>query len=128
MKKQKYAPEQNVAYDALIAANERLRTAHHTPLPWKAERGSHQTRDPQFWQCPVVHGGLRVANVAGTSKEEAEANAAFIVRAVNNHQRLINQLKACRNKLKDMMDDSEWCQPVGLLDAIDQAIAKAEAI
>ena len=66
--------------------------AHHTPLPW------HRTHNT----LNVFADGYKAAIAAtfsyeyresGPSKEEAEANAAFIFRACNAHNELVSALR-----------------------------------
>ena len=61
----------------------------HTPLPW-FEHGWESRDDAVFVRS--VGGVLvaRVCYIGGT--EPAEANAALIVKAVNNHERLVAAL------------------------------------
>jgi hypothetical protein len=60
----------------------------NTPTPWAyKEKAIQDTKDPLFWNCDVIKGGIRIARVSGRSKEEAEANARFIVTAVNHHKK-----------------------------------------
>lgn len=66
-----------------------------TPRPWAiTERHATQNvRDPMFWEKDVIKGGIRVAKCAGFGKNEAEANAQLIVKAVNSHEKLVEALK-----------------------------------
>ena len=71
---------------------------NHTQTPWidSARVANQNPNDPQFWHKDIIKGGIRVVRCTGTSKEEAEANATFIVKAVNNHiefVKLLNELK-----------------------------------
>jgi hypothetical protein len=60
----------------------------HTPTPWRVTKAYRITGGPQ--------GHTYVAsldNVKHLSPEELEANAAFIVRAVNSHDEMLAALK-----------------------------------
>lgn len=72
----------------------------HTPTPWKLRSQSGQEYDKDFKN--EISGGDRHLLVtcypcdypAPTPESAiAEANAAFIVKAVNNHEKLVNMLK-----------------------------------
>lgn len=111
----------------------------HTPTPWQAFEfgGEHpaigikpETWAPkiQYWIASVP---LRRAPGAGASiqdcgatTDEARANAEFIVRAVNSHDRLV---KALRRAVNHLLMDGTHCNDVA--DALTQcqaALAAAE--
>ena len=100
--------------------------ARHTPLPWElhaegAGYNSVQACQPDSSErgcCPIVE-----SFVLGRTREEAEANAAFIVRAVNNHEALLAALKFCRNVL--MANPIEMSEHMAIEKA-DAAIASAK--
>jgi hypothetical protein len=63
--------------------------AKHTPIPWTVD------------YCWINSGELQVAEVnmnnlweSGQTEEEVQANAAFIVRACNSYQALLDALQA----------------------------------
>ena len=59
----------------------------HTPTPWRNKSGQ------------VLANGLElVAQCEGKNTQEWEANAAFIVRAVNNFEALLDTLKTIRRE------------------------------
>lgn len=70
-----------------------MSAAKHTPLPWKLDR----------FGCPCIatddagYSAMRDSIVANgfalTNTDEAKANTALIVRAVNNHQKLVDALR-----------------------------------
>jgi hypothetical protein len=63
----------------------------HTKLPWSLVEA--RTRHGHL--CEVHAGdGYDVATVYGRDPDEREANAAFIVKAVNAHETLISALRA----------------------------------
>jgi len=85
----------------------------HTPTPWK------------LWDGTKVYGhehdGSDVSIVDSSSSflspETSQANAAFIVRAVNCHEELVALLRECRHP--GLSED--------LYHRIEKAIAKSEA-
>ena len=73
----------------------------HTELPWEVETHNHVC-DEQ-WNT-IVKGAIDITHntqpheiacdkYSSLSQEENEANAAFIVKAVNNHENLLSALK-----------------------------------
>lgn len=84
----------------------------HSPLPWKTTNGYYGP----IIDCP--DGQERVCTVDGArSPDEKEANAAFIVRACNNHYQLVEALKYARRFLKPEDVDMAY---------IDQALSNAK--
>lgn len=78
-----------------------------TKRPWKiSERRTRQDqKDKIFWYTNVIKGGIRIAKVSGIGKENAEANAKLIVKAVNNHERLVKALKKAQVRLIECEGD-----------------------
>lgn len=74
----------------------------HTPTPWGIN-GTHKLFDEQDEDSLIIRAdGMWVAVVTPDAndhvrlgKEEVQANAEFIVRAVNSHEELLESLKAC---------------------------------
>jgi hypothetical protein len=66
----------------------------HSPTPWKLEDS-----DPA-WPPHLVGADCHVALVMNKSHVAYEANAAFIVTAVNSHEALVEALKAARKQLE----------------------------
>jgi len=65
----------------------------HTPLPWHRPAGPgalFSGKDGRLL-CEMHEGG---GGMLGVSKSESEANAAFIVRACNNHYLMLEALEA----------------------------------
>lgn len=102
--------------------------SQHTPTPWSIEGklNKHQegllitSRDGLSIVCEMS-GGLPFY--------EVEANAAFIVRAVNSHEALINALKEVSNAANvcaahDQLNASYWFAKQKI---VNEAIAQAEA-
>lgn len=95
----------------------------HTPTPWNWD-SSKTIR----LGTPLKY---EVASL-GLSREVAEANAAFIVRAVNAHEELVSFIRSldfgnecgCPFTKSVMHDDD--CHQIALEKRRDEAIAKAE--
>ena len=69
----------------------------HTPTPWTVSENDatkiYGNRNDQPYS-------YMVADTYGY-KDEREANAAFIVRACNNHNQLVNLLELCEPFIRD---------------------------
>ncbi|MGR3218615.1 MAG: hypothetical protein ACUZ8H_02205 [Candidatus Anammoxibacter sp.] len=86
----------------------------HTDLPW------HKNKN--YADCIHAEHGDMVTDlsyVRVNSKEINEANAAFIVKACNNHYQILAALKSVRNC--QTMHEMNWVE-------IDEAIKQAEAV
>lgn len=89
----------------------------HTPTPWNVNQGR------------ITADGVTVAtsyapsNATVNSIALRDANAAFIVRACNAHDELVEILERARGVVQ-MVDDAEGGQ-IDLLSAIDARLAKA---
>lgn len=110
----------------------------HTPTPWRVEKGTgliwgdcttFEDGTPDRLGVPVTDSQLERpwAQGKGPSYEEMKANAAFIVRAVNSHQAMVDALEAARERLQG---DAESCEPGWkgaqyLVEQIDEALALA---
>lgn len=95
----------------------------HTPTPWFT--------DPSFNHESISAGpnGFLVADCSrtGGDKDEYQANAAFIVRAVNSYEEMLKGLYELRDRLvmgQDSSGNSEINQDE--IDLINRLIAKAE--
>jgi len=94
----------------------------HTKLPWKLK----DTRYGMFIDCEKNY---CVASTTDRSDQSNDANAAFIVKAVNNHYTLTEQRDELLAALKDCVDDmrlKETPVPLFILDLLWK-INKAEA-
>ena len=93
----------------------------HTPGPW-------YTRHGQISSLSSSH-GCTIANCNRTAKgipdEEIEANAAFIVRACNAHDDLLNALQLAVATI-ERLERHAPNSANGTLDVAKAAIAKAE--
>ena len=100
----------------------------HTPTPWSIDKET--INDPDV----VIESksGCFVAQVSSDADDtEAQANAAFIVRAVNAHEELLDNIRQAIRALEAGLDDTGEC--IGhvstmdcVVDDLKQAIAKAE--
>ena len=75
-----------------------MNTQKHTPTPWKTWfcEDNKRLKTGHWAFCPAIQaddGVLRIVPFAGIRGDVAEANAAFIVRAVNSHEALIEACK-----------------------------------
>jgi hypothetical protein len=73
--------------------------AKHTPTPWLIEGGCVYAPNLEGTNrfSLIVHGGWQTAGVYRTDADELQANAAFIVRACNSHDALVEALRALLN-------------------------------
>ena len=75
----------------------------HTELPWHVSLGNNNhiwAQDSVIAKCNPEQAEM----YREKSIDEEEANAAFIVKAVNNHEKLIEALKLVRA----VLDNGEW--------------------
>lgn len=76
----------------------------HTPTPWHINCAEIMSHDNQFIICDPYAGRanrIQGDRLAMLPIDEREANAAFIVRAVNGFDALITHLKECANELPE---------------------------
>jgi hypothetical protein len=98
--------------------------ASHTPTPWRLSTGDSHS-------IVREEGGLIVCVSAGSSSEndEALANAAFIVRAINAHYESLEVLKRIAEFLTAGGSLEEWTpydDSIAFGKMVKHAIAKAE--
>jgi hypothetical protein len=95
-----------------------------TPTPWKVT-----DKPGQFWAGVEGSGGEFVADCR-SAVSPAKENAAYIVRAVNVHEELLEALKALSSIVRKGSDKLPVNVYEGvkksLLEKAEQAIAKAE--
>ena len=97
-----------------------------TPTPWRAY-------NDRIYGTDHDSGGHALANTDSPYVQDGAANAAFIVRAVNAHQHLIEALQSAReyfDNLSDADHDGDGFVPnaeMRLVSEIDEALAKAGA-
>jgi hypothetical protein len=94
--------------------------AKHTPAPWVADPDD---RDGMEWNIHVVEAArphMRICFM--TSDGPSEANAAFIVKAVNNHTGLVYALDRCmialKNRDRNDYEDAAYALAVRVLDDV----------
>ncbi len=94
--------------------------AEHTPTPWASSK--QWLYGPKGYVLPIASGFLEfVTNPGGSGHDEAVANAALIVRAVNSHDALVDALEACHSVTKAYAGDA-------LLKRIAAALALAKGV
>jgi hypothetical protein len=84
--------------------------SEHTPTPWAADPDD---REDMEWNIHIVEASqphMRVCFM--TSNGPAEANAAFIVEAVNNHETLKAENKRLRSELEQARACIKWTNEV----------------
>lgn len=98
-------------------------TPSHTPLPWHIELDLHGY---SIWGGRTSREIDRVANLCGDKDFDhiANANAAFIVKAVNNYDQMLAALRKIADPLGFPLQSSGDVER--LTDCAREAIAKAE--
>jgi len=108
--------------------------AKHTPLPWRADDLAkiRCTADDGKGLVAGVYGGRYYNSIPATDVDlvVSRANAALIVRAVNNHAELVAALEGF-NLRTDMIvgaqgDDIIFRVPRSVITAAAQALARAK--
>ena len=87
----------------------------HTPTPWF----SFKDNQIESRESPIVWG-------SGLAKHNKEANAAFIVKACNNHYRLLNTLKQLTSEVYNETTPTYTTLRILQIEA-EEAIKQAEA-
>jgi len=99
----------------------------HTPGPWKVAEEGHMGRGRGVGIIDTDTGAL-VAEV-GTGDDASAVTAAFIVKACNSHDALLDALRKLVKEAQGMSDQvhSEWCgaHPPGACDPSEIAQARA---
>ena len=104
-------------------------TTKHTQTPYAVKKGLHGNSDGvTIWQekLPGMLGAKGIAKMSSVhEQDEVEATAAFIVRACNAHDHLVNAVKLAK-------DDHQRIEPhhanlCPICEAMDAALAAAEA-
>lgn len=94
----------------------------HTPTPWKATDGKMTSFPDSVYVSAVGRDGfqsvLAIMNTDTNNDHDKQANAAFIVRAVNAHQAMYDALRCVLNVggLSEELENS-----------VQEAIAKASS-
>ena len=102
-------------------------TEQHTPTPWTvydAADAYYPGIDAARRTVVVFGSADEECGVRGDTPEEAEANARFIVRAVNSHDEMLEALTLARTFMVDFegLPETDAHNPLRIVDA---AIAKA---
>ena len=86
----------------------------HTPTPWQYDQANS---DKSFWIVTDKKTWLpRIAHVPNYEGMPNEANAAFIVKAVNNHEKLVEALRLVRGIIVEASavgfnyKDGDWAE------------------
>lgn len=83
-----------------------------TPIPWELHAWTDAHNSVRI--CEPDHSQERgcqpiaEAEILGRQREEAEANAAFIVRAVNNHAKLLTALEMALKDFEQHGHAAPW--------------------
>lgn len=100
--------------------------ATHTPTPWKTTESIHDFKEGALWRIAIFadkaeSGDKLPAEAMGSDRATAQANAAFIVKAVNCHGELLKAAHRAVNALA--ANGAPFCEAAKELRA---AITKAE--
>jgi hypothetical protein len=106
-------------------------SAQHSPFPWSINReGRIDDADGEF----VTFVSLQRGYVSSRKSDPiAEANAAFIVRAVNAHDELVAALRDCQRLFKEALPRFDWgrsaldANAIALLNEVPMAVRAALA-
>lgn len=105
-----------------------MTNAKHTPTPWTF---TNQTTDERPWCVITIKDATddvviqREYHINDAQKEEA--NAAYIVKAVNCHEQLVKALKWAEPLIAEWFNQKPHCQDTSGLSLIRAALAAAEA-
>lgn len=91
-----------------------MNTAEPTPRPWHIERGLDS-------DCAtyIISSEGEVARLDQVSSEQDEADASLIIKAVNNHDALLEALKDIANRLTGYAQDFSGFDNDGRCDPLD---------
>lgn len=101
----------------------------HTPLPWAVTKAKPRkvTSNGVLICTAVLRNFATIAqNKHGKGQDEAEANAALIVRAVNSHHALLEALEWALSELRGKTRYDNPQQALNCFDLADAAIARAK--
>jgi hypothetical protein len=88
----------------------------HTPTPWHVDGLYVTNREPPAVRPSIADCG-RSPRIG---RAEQVANAAFIVKAVNNHEALVDALECAREYIEP---DTDWARADRLLKKINDVLA-----
>jgi hypothetical protein len=107
--------------------------SNHTPLPWKV--GNYDEDKIAYdiiAEAPVSKFDVLPMLAAGGNREEAHANAAYIVQACNNYPKMLELLKATHSSLRTFSDyvpkeEQDWtAYDNDVLNSIEALLANLE--
>ena len=109
--------------------------AKHSPLPWdwhthpNGRNSKRRDGDDRQMRFLVASDGQGFAHTVGLEHDTDEANAAFIVRAVNHHDELVALLEEIKRELNggmNTLDTAASAKPLEMkIDAILSAINRS---
>lgn len=105
-------------FDAMEEQMKKDKEPRHTPTPWKVRQDDQQLLITGDYETIIA----RLDIWKNEGKKQMEANAAFVIRAVNSHEALIESIQGLLAIIKDDLPQ------LGndLLEAEDAIIKKAE--
>ena len=86
----------------------------HTPTPWRKESGMIMARD-----VPILHADREPGN--GTLPVERDENIGFALRACNNHDALVREIKMLVETIEDEGEHNHSPEECDVCDAIYDA-------
>ncbi len=86
-----------------VGPDDRTDRTQHAPLPWEVGGGPYDEKLGTY--PPIITSECRDVATLETYYGDQEANAAFIVRAVNAHAQLVAALKSARLTIGALLDD-----------------------
>ena len=89
----------------------------HTPTPWKVAEPIHDSKNGYTWAVAIFSdiaksGDKLPAEAIASDRATAQANAAFIVRAVNVHEELLDLLKSLEDEFQVWVSSDDVRHPV----------------
>ena len=101
-----------------------MTTATHTPTPWKVNYAQEINGTFKAEILPGMNEHQAVAYTWGATLDQTLSNAAFIVRAVNSHEHLVEALKG----LFDMVRDGKLVRDIAGDAKPDWALSSMELV
>lgn len=98
----------------------------HTPTPWKLTE--MRTRHGHICEVYGANNEYSIAHVAGRNPDEREANALLIVRAVNNHEALVEALKNQNEWVRAALECKDWAWDGDQREAAEWSLADARKV
>ena len=98
----------------------------HTPTPWRMMKGKQPVYKRTIEGIATI-GAPYKFHANEMSISEAQANAEFIVRAVNSHDELVEALKTMYGYFNDIVIHDDQKTSDFILECAREALAKAES-